>query len=91
MSKTCPYCREEIDAQATRCKHCRSDLPPEPSSLKRAIFAKTAAVTAPYTLCIFLDFAQNPLAGRLASEEPRKFPYFFKLRQCPKFLVFASG
>jgi Double zinc ribbon len=27
--RDCPYCKEEIKAEATRCKHCRSELPPE--------------------------------------------------------------
>ena len=28
-TKTCPYCRMEIDLQATRCPHCTSALPVE--------------------------------------------------------------
>ncbi len=26
-TRTCPYCREEIDARAVVCKHCGRDLP----------------------------------------------------------------
>ena len=28
-TKTCPFCRSEIDVQATRCPHCTSELPQE--------------------------------------------------------------
>lgn len=28
-TRSCPYCKEEIKADAVRCKHCRSDLAPE--------------------------------------------------------------
>lgn len=27
--KTCPYCKSEIDIEATRCPHCTSELPQE--------------------------------------------------------------
>lgn len=27
--RLCPYCRQEIAADATRCPHCTSELPPE--------------------------------------------------------------
>ena len=27
--KTCPYCKSEIDIEATRCPHCTSELPEE--------------------------------------------------------------
>jgi hypothetical protein len=30
-TKECPYCREEVDARAIKCKHCRSIIPPEQS------------------------------------------------------------
>ena len=30
--KQCPYCREEVDARAVKCKHCGSTLPREKSS-----------------------------------------------------------
>lgn len=29
--RTCPYCREPIHPEATRCKHCQSWLEPKPS------------------------------------------------------------
>ena len=28
-TRSCPYCKEEIKADAVRCKHCRSSLAPE--------------------------------------------------------------
>jgi hypothetical protein len=28
-SRSCPYCKEEIKEDATRCKHCRSSVAPE--------------------------------------------------------------
>ena len=31
-TRSCPFCAEEIRAEATRCKHCRSDIPPEAPS-----------------------------------------------------------
>ena len=30
-TKTCPYCRSQIDIQATRCPHCTSELADDPS------------------------------------------------------------
>jgi predicted amidophosphoribosyltransferase len=30
--KKCPYCREPIAAEATRCKHCQADLTDKPKS-----------------------------------------------------------
>ena len=35
-ARTCPYCAEDIRAEATRCPHCRSHLPaPEPERWRR--------------------------------------------------------
>ena len=30
-TKTCPFCKSEIDIEATRCPHCTSELPEEAS------------------------------------------------------------
>ena len=39
-TKTCPFCKSEIDIEATRCPHCTSELPEEAEE------AEEEAVTA---------------------------------------------
>lgn len=29
-TRQCPYCREEVDGQAVRCRHCQASIPPQP-------------------------------------------------------------
>lgn len=33
-TKTCPFCKSEIDIEATRCPHCTSELPEEEAAEK---------------------------------------------------------
>jgi hypothetical protein len=67
-TRACPYCKEEIKADAVRCKHCRSTLAPEQPRHEGTCPYCKESIHAEAVKCKHCGSAVGPMAAHAGCE-----------------------